>query len=117
VIPPGWPQSVCDPDDDEFPRRAEAWLWDVGSVPRSPDTVWRGHPDGLAFRVRCDINARLDGAREAYSLARRELEGSALDVAEVLAALEVEAAALQRLQREVALVAEALSGRRWHGRL
>ena len=117
MIPPGWPQAVGDPDDADFPRRAEAWLWDVGCVPRSSDSVWRGHPDGLAFRVRCDIDARLNGAREAYSQARRELEGSTLDVADALGALEVEAAVLQRLQREVALVAEALSGRRWRGRL
>lgn len=59
----------------------------------------------------------MEGARSAYSRARKELTGTGVDVEAVLAALEAEGAALQALQREVSLVAEALAGRRWQARI
>jgi hypothetical protein len=96
---------------------AVPWLWEVGSLTRSPNSVWARHPRALAFRVGCDLGARLEGARTAYATARIVLAESDVDIAEVLAELEREAADLQRERREVAMVGEALAGRRWRDRL
>ena len=84
---------------------------------RSPNSVWARHPRALAFRVSCDLEARVEGARIAYARARTALTETGLDPEEALRALEAEAADLQRLQREATMVAEALDGRRWHARL
>lgn len=84
---------------------------------RSPNSVWARHPRALAFRVSCDLEARVEGARIAYARARTALTEAGLDPEEALRALEAEAADLQRLQREATMVAEALDGRRWHARL
>ena len=102
--PPGWPERVGDPDGEEFSATAATWLWEVSSLERSPDDVWARYPRSLAFRV-------------AYSHARAALHDASVPVDEVLSALEREGAALQRLQREVGLVQEALGGRRWGARL
>lgn len=115
--PPGWPARVADPDSAEFAESATRWLWDIGSIERSPASVWARHPRALAFRVSCDLDARVEGARLAYARARTALTDSGLDPELALRALEAEAADLQRLQREVSMVSEALQGRRWHARL
>lgn len=115
--PPGWPARVADPDAADFPDSAMRWLWDVGSIERSPTSVWARHPRALAFRVACDLEARVEGARLAYARARTALSEAGLDPQEALTALEAEAAALHRLLREVSMVAEALEGRRWQARL
>lgn len=108
---------VADPASAEFSESASRWLWDVGSIERSATSVWARHPRALAFRVSCDLEARVEGARMAYARARAVLTGAGLDPGEALQALEAEAAELQRLQREVAMVADALDGRRWQARL
>ena len=115
--PPGWPAEVCDPDDVEFPTSAERWLWDVSSLARDPASVWARQPQALAFRVACDLQARIEGARIAYARARTSLSETSDDIPGILAALEAEAATLQRWQREVAVVLRALSGERWRQRL
>ena len=115
--PPGWPARVADPDTDEFPASVTRWLWDVGSIERTPTSVWARHPRALAFRVACDLEARVQGARAAYARARTVLAEAGLDPEEALRALESEGADLQRLQREVGMVVEALDGRRWRARL
>lgn len=115
--PPGWPECVGDPDDEEFVATATTWLWEVGYLERSPDVVWTRYPEALAFRVTCDVAARLEGTRVSYSHARSALRDGSVPVDEVLSALQREGAALQRLQREVGLVQQALSGRRWGARL
>ena len=117
MIPPGWPEGMCDPDDAEFPDRATRWLWDVGAVPRELDSVWSRQPRALAFRVGHDLRGRLDGTRTAYSRARQELGGTGVSIEAVLSALEAEAADLQGRIREVGLVGEALAGLRWRDRL
>jgi hypothetical protein len=115
--PPGWPARVVDPDDADLADSATRWLWDVGSVERSAASVWGRHPRALAFRVRCDLDARIEGTRHAYSQARASLAETDIALDEALAALEAEAADLQRLRREVNMVEEALAGRRWQARL
>lgn len=108
---------MVDPEQGDFVDSATRWLWDVGSIARTTASVWARHPRALAFRVACDLEARVEGARLAYGRARRELADSGVDAEEVLTALEAEAAELVRLQREVEMVAEALAGRRWQARL
>lgn len=115
--PPGWPDGVADPDSSEFVESAQRWLWDVGSVERRTESIWSVHPVAHAFRVACDVDARLAGAREAYSRARAAFDGTDVPVAAVLEALEDEGARLQRLRREVSLVQEAMRGQRWGARL
>lgn len=115
--PPDWPPGLLDPDDPDFADAATRWLWDTGSLDRSAVSVWARHPRALAFRVARDVEARLEGARVAYAQARVALRDSGVDVEEVLAELEREAASLQRVQREVGVVGEALAGRRWQARL
>ncbi len=115
--PPGWPAAVPDPDDPEFEDAAIGWLWDVSSLERSTVSVWGQHPRALAFRVSCDIDARLEGLRTAYAQARVALTGAEVALEIALAELEREAADLLRWQREVSLVEEALNGHRWRGRL
>ena len=115
--PPGWPTEVCDPDDVEFPTSAERWLWDVSSLARDPASVWARRPQALAFRVACDLQARIEGARVAYARARTALGSTDSDITRILSALEEEAATLQRWQREVEVVLRALSGERWRQRL
>ena len=115
--PPGWPAEVADPEDTAFPDTAVRWMWEISSLERSPSSVWARHPRALAFRVACDLDARIEGARRAYARARVALVGVGVDPEEALRALEAEAAGLQRLQREVALVGQALEGHRWQARL
>ena len=115
--PPGWPARVADPDDASFEESAVRWLWDIASIERSPGSVWARHPQALAFRVSCDLDARVEGARLAYARARSALGAAGVDTEAVLIALEAEAADLQRLQRETAMVGEALQGRRGQARL
>ena len=115
--PPGWPAEVADPENTAFLDTAVRWMWEVSSLERSPASVWARHPRALAFRVTCDLEARIEGTRRAYSQARVALVDAGVDPEEVLRALEVEAADLQRRQREVTLVGEALEGRRWQARL
>jgi hypothetical protein len=74
--------------------------------------VVRRQPVVLAWLTEVQVEAQIQGARRAYSQARRDL-GPSLGpevVAQTLAALEAEGARLLSLQRSVRLVAEAL----WH---
>jgi hypothetical protein len=111
--PPGWPDEVDEPDAPDFLASAIRWLWDISPMERSPESVWSAYPEAHAFRVTYDINARIEGARQSYSRARSELAHADVPLDAVLEALESEGAALQRLQREVGLVQEAMAGRRW----
>lgn len=115
--PAGWPVDLPEPEDPEFPGAAVKWLLERG------DPAWRrsplsAHPTALAYRARCDVRARIEGARSAYGAARRELTDLPAEVlSEILAALESEGADLLALEREVGLIEEALHGARWRPRL
>ncbi len=117
--PAGWPAAVPDPEEPDFVTRAVAWLLDIGSPDWRTMPALREQPVLLAFRAHADVRARLAGARDAYSAARAEV-GDAVPpeaVAALLEALEAEGAALVAREREVALVEQALRGRRWRPRL
>lgn len=95
------------------------WLLEAGPGEWRSLPSLRRHPRALAYRTRCELDARIEGARAAYAGLRAHLgDGlSAQDLAAVLADLEAEGAALIALAREVGLVEEALAGRRWRPRL
>ena len=95
------------------------WLLDLGPASWREHAAIREHPVVLAFLARHEVSGRIEAARTAYSVARQELGGrvAAGEVAQLLAVLEAEGAGLLALQREVALVEEALSGKRWRPRL
>jgi hypothetical protein len=104
---PGWEES------------AAGWLLDLCPADYRAHDVLRQHPVVLARFAAHHVAASLAGARAAYAGARRELGEVAEPevVAAALRALEAEGARLARAEREVALVEEALRGRRWAPRL
>jgi hypothetical protein len=81
--------------------------------------VLRRHPVALARLAAHHAEGSLQAARAAYSGARRELADRvpAQVIEETLAALAKEGAVLAARSREVALVEEALQGRRWRPRM
>lgn len=117
MIPVGWPSALPAPDDGEFPERAVRWMLDLGPAEWRPQRVWHDYPQALAHRLRCDLEARREGARTAYATTRAALGSTPADVERVLNAVEAEGAILALRLREVELVQEALSGRRWRDRL
>jgi hypothetical protein len=81
--------------------------------------VLRRHPVVLCRFAAHHVVGALEGARAAYAGARREL-GPLVGpevVQASLAALEAEGARLARVQRELALVQQALDGVSWRPRL
>ncbi len=92
-------------------------MLDLGPAEWRTQSVWREFPQALAHRLRCDLEARREGARVAYATARAALRDMEIDIERVLTALEAEGAALGLRLSEVELVSEALDGRRWKARL
>lgn len=117
MIPVGWPNPVADPDDPRFVESAVAWMLDQGPGEWRAHGFWREHPQALAHRLLHDIEARREGARNAYSSVRVSLSDSDVDIDRALAAIEEEGAHLAARAREAELIADALAGRRWRGRL
>lgn len=117
--PAGWPDGLADPDAEDFPGRAILWLLDHGPGEWRTVNLLRERPLLLAFLLRSEVAARLDGARTAYSTARRDLTEftDPRTLADFLELLEAQGAQLLALAREVSLVEEALRGRRWRERL
>jgi hypothetical protein len=98
---------------------AATWLLDLCPPDYRAHDVLRRYPIVLARFTYHHVESARAGAREAYARARTEL---GQDVApEVLDAslrvLEAEGARLNRALREVALVEDALRGRRWQAKL
>jgi hypothetical protein len=117
VIPVGWPSALPAPEDEEFPEQAVRWMLDLGPAEWRTQRVWHDYPQALAHRLRCDLEARREGARTAYGTTRAALASTSTDVERVLTAVEAEGATLALRLREVELVQEALAGRRWRDRL
>lgn len=119
TTPPGWPRAVPDPDSPEFDARVIGWLLDQCPPEYRAHEVLRRYPVILARLAALHAQATLDAARTAYSGARRDLAGRVPPeaVEATLVALSREGALLSARVREVALVEEALSGRRWRPKL
>jgi hypothetical protein len=119
TTPPGWPRAVPDPESPEFAERVVGWLLDLCPPDYRSHEVFRRHPVVLARLAARHAEATLEAARASYAGARRDLVDRVPPeaVEETLAALEREGAHLAARVREVALVEEALQGRRWRPRL
>lgn len=119
TTPPGWPRGVPDPGSPEFEQRVTGWLLDLCPPEYRGHDVLRRYPVILARLAARHAEATLAGARASYAGARRDLAGRVPPeaVEETLAALSWEGAHLAARVREVALVEEALQGRRWRPKL
>lgn len=119
VTPPGWPEQVRPPGSPEWERSASAWLFDLCPPDYRAHEVLRRHPVVLARFAAHHVQAGIEAARRGLATARQELRdvATAETVAAAVAAYEREGARLLSTARAVALVEEALRGRRFVRRL
>ncbi len=119
VVPPGWPAEVRPPGTPEWTRSASAWLFDICPPDYRSYGVLRRHPVVLARVASHHLEAGIEAARIGLSTARQELSDvvDAATVEEVVAAYEREGARLLATSRSLALVEQALRGRRYLRRL
>lgn len=119
VVPPGWPHQVHPPGTPEWTRSASAWLFDICPPDYRSYDVLRRHPIVLARVAAHHLEAGIEAARTGLATARQELS-DLVDVAtvdEAVAAYEREGARLLATSRSLALVEQALRGRRFLRRL
>ncbi len=119
VAPPGWPSEVRPPDAPDWERTAVAWLLDLCPPDYRQYDVLRAHPVVLARFAVHHVEAALAASRRGLATVRADLRDVAgpETVAAAIAALEREGARLLGTARAVALVEEALRGRRFRPRL
>jgi hypothetical protein len=110
---------VRPPGSPDWERTATAWLFDLCPPDYRAHEVLRRHPVVLARFAAHHVQAGIEAARRGLSTAREELR-TVVDpetVAAAVAAYEREGARLVTTSRAVALVEEALRGRRYVARL
>jgi hypothetical protein len=118
-LPPGWPPGVRPPGTHDWERTATAWLFDLCPPDYRAHEVLRRHPVVLARVAHHHVQGAITAARSGWSTARQELS----DVAEVpaieatIAMYEREGARLVAVARSLALVEQALRGKRYVRRL
>jgi hypothetical protein len=119
VVPPGWPADVPPPGSPDWERRASSWLLDLCPPDYRAYEVLRRHPVVLARFAAHHVQAGIEAARRGLATSRQELGEvvSADTVAAAVAAYEREGARLLATSRGLALVEEALRGRRFVRRL
>jgi hypothetical protein len=119
AVPPGWPPEVLPPEAPDWERSAVAWLFDLCPPDYRAHEVLRRHPIVLAHLATRHVEAGIDGARRGLATARKDLRDlvDTPTVEAALAAYEREGARLVVTARAVALVADALRGRRYVPRL
>ena len=119
AVPPGWPAQVHPPESPEFEHTAVSWLLDLCPPDYRAYDVLRRYPVILA-------RFAADHLRAAVGAARTGLAGVRADLARVVPPEAVEAAVsayerelvrLTAAARAVALVDEALRGRRFRAKL
>ena len=119
AMPAGWPKGVLPSSAPAWEISASNWLFDLCPADYRAHEVLRRYPIVLARFTFHHVESARAGAREAYARARTELgedvNPEVLDAA--LRVLEAEGARLNRALREVALVEDALRGRRWQSKL
>lgn len=118
-LPPGWPEEVHPPGTPGFERTAVAWLFDLVPPDHRAHDVLRRHPVVLARLAREHVAAGVAAARQGLATVRHDLRDVVPpDVVEATVVVyEREGRRLARAGRAVALVEEALRGRRWVPRL
>lgn len=117
--PPGWPAQVLPPGAEDFEASAVAWLLDHAPPEYRLYPVARRHPVLLVWLVAHHAEAQAEAVRRAVRSARVDLSDALPPEAapRVFELLEREELRLRRLGRSVALVQEALRGRRHPPRL
>jgi hypothetical protein len=119
VAPPGWPRQVRPPDAPDWERTAVAWLYDICPPEYRSYPTLRRHVVVLARFAALHADACLQACRAGLSQARGELRDVATPdaVEAAVQTWQAEEARLQAVRRSVALVEEALRGRRFVARL
>lgn len=119
AVPPGWPAQVLPPQAPDWERSAVGWLFDLCPPDYRAHEVLRRHPVVLARFAAGHVEAAVAAARAGLRTVREDLRGvvppEAVEAA--IAAYDREGRRLVQAGRQVALVADALSGRRWVPRL
>lgn len=117
--PPGWPPQVRPPGAPGWERTAVAWLLDVCPPEYRGYPVLRNHEVVLAWFALLHVEAGQAGVRRGLSEARGVLRDVAAPdtVDAAVLAWQAEEARLAAERRAVALVGEALRGRRFAARL
>jgi hypothetical protein len=111
--PPGWPAQVRPPWVEEWEVTASAFLLDCCPADYRGYAVLRRHPVVLARFAAAFVGAQVSASAEGLGSVRIGLEDHVPPevVQAAVEAWEEQAARLQRLRREVALVEEALRGK------
>lgn len=119
AAPPGWPREVRPPDTPGWERTAEAWLLDLCPPEYRTYPTLRRHVVVLARFALLHVEAGQVACRRGLSEARADLrEVAEADVVEAaVQTWHAESARLLGIRRAVALVEEALRGRRYVARL
>ena len=119
LVPPGWPEAVLPPQAPDWERSAVAWLFDLCPPDYRAHEVLRRHPVVLARFAAGHVAANVQAARDGLRTVRAELGGQVppevVDAA--IAAYDREGRRLVQAGRQIELVREALSGKRWVPRL
>ncbi len=119
VTPPGWPEAVRPPGAPDWQRTAVAWLLDLCPPDYRAYDVLRRHPVVLGRFAAWHVAGAREAARRGIGAVRVDL-ADAVDhqtVAAAVAALEREAARLERTARAVTLVESALRGQTFTAKL
>ncbi|MCU1673119.1 MAG: uncharacterized protein JWN77_1232 [Frankiales bacterium] len=119
LVPPGWPAEVLPPQAPEWERSAVGWLFDLCPPDYRAHEVLRRHPVVLARFAAQHVAANVQAARDGLRTVREELRGVVPPevVEAAIAAYDREGRRLVQAGRQVELVREALSGKRWVPRL
>ncbi len=119
LVPPGWPPEVLPPQAPDWQRSAIAWLFDLCPPDYRAHEVLRRHPVVLARFAAQHVAAGVQAARDGLRTVRDELRGVVTPevVEAAIAAYDREGRRLVAAGRQVELVTEALSGKRWVPRL
>jgi hypothetical protein len=119
LVPPGWPPDVLPPQAPDWERSAVAWLFDLCPPDYRAHEVLRRHPVVLARFAAQHVAAGVQAARDGLRTVRDELRDVVTPevVEAAIAAYDREGRRLVATGRQVELVTEALSGKRWVPRL
>ncbi|MDX6243867.1 MAG: hypothetical protein QOE76_1590 [Frankiales bacterium] len=118
-LPPGWPDQVRPPLSPDWERSAVGWLFDLCPPDYRAHEVLRRHPVVLARLAREHCLTGVEAARRGLATVRADLASVVPPeaVEATVSAYEREGARLAKAAAAVALVEDALAGRRWTPRL
>lgn len=118
-VPPGWPERVRPPGAPDWEVTATEFLLDCCPADYRRYRLLRRHPVVLARFAVAFVNASVQAGRDGLGGVRVGLAGLVTPevVTEAVDVWSQQQAHLVRVQREVALVEEALRGKNWVRRL